>query len=80
MTSPTTTYEGTELNTGYTPKKEPMPPEFEAGEKGFEQDKWIFPKHWKQHQESADALQGTVDDLRESIAELEELKAKVMNG
>lgn len=77
MTSSTTTYEGTESSTGYTPEKLDYIPEDFRKEKPFTEDKWTFPKHWAEHQKSADALKDTAKELQDSIAELEELKRKV---
>lgn len=49
-------------------------------EKPFQDDTWIHPHHWRQHAESADALKEMRDSLRGSIAELETLRQKVLDG
>ena len=77
LTSSTTTYEGTESSTGYTPEKLDYIPDDFRKETPFTEDKWTFPKHWREHQKSADALKETAKELQDSIAELEELKRKV---
>ena len=67
-------------NTNSMPRERPLDPRLNKELNPVQEDKWFFPKHWKQHQESADALQGTVDELRASIDELEKLREKVTSG
>ena len=56
------------------PKVEPMP---EVLQSFTEEDKWIHPKHWKMHAESADALEPVVKDLRDALTNLEDLRKKI---
>ena len=52
----------------------------DAEDQPFKDGTWIHPEHWKQHQESADALAEMRDSLRDSIAELEETKRNYLDG
>lgn len=68
-------------NTNSTPVDTDYPQALkDAEDKPFKDDTWIHPTHWKQHQESADALIEMRDSLRGSIAEMETLKQKVLDG
>ena len=67
-------------NTNSTPRERPLDPRVNKDLNPVQEGKWSHPKHWKQHAESADALQGTVDEIRASIDELEKLREKVTSG
>ena len=67
-------------NTNSTPLERPLDPRLNKELNPVQEDKWSHPTHWKQHAESAEALQGTVDELRASIDELEKLREKVTSG
>ena len=68
-------------NTNSTPVDRDYPQALKDAEnKPFKDDKWIHPEHWKSHQESADSLAEMRDSLRESIAELEQLKKEYLDG
>ncbi len=56
------------------PKKEPLP---EFLESFNEEDKWIHPKHWKMHADSADALEPVVKDLQDTLKSLQELRKRI---
>ena len=70
----TTISSQTELSTELCPKKEPLP---EFLQSFSEEDKWIHPKHWKMHAESADALEPVVKDLQDTLTNLEDLRKKI---
>tara|TARA_B100000131_G_scaffold214415_1_gene206143 strand:+ start:1944 stop:2105 length:162 start_codon:yes stop_codon:yes gene_type:complete len=42
-----------------------------------QEDKWIHPKHWKMHADSADALEPVVKDLQDTLANLQDLRKKI---
>ena len=67
-------------NTNSTPLERPLDPRLNKELNPVQEDKWSHPTHWSQHAESAEALQGTVDELRASIDELEKLREKVTSG
>ncbi len=67
-------------NTNSTPLERPLDPRLNKELNPVQEDKWYHPTHWRQHAESAEALQGTVDELRASIDELEKLREKVTSG